>query len=163
MLLLCTQLQANWTEITCVVRERSCGICCIWVCWGEATDAVVSCHCWELFIDWTDATGSREYRRALPVGCVWSGGAASVISLWWHGESLSDFCHSNPTGTFHAMLANVASYLVRQAGDRSLANVSVTFAIYSCWLDAHFQVVAHEISHSWTGNLVTNKTWEHFW
>mmetsp|Transcript_37261 Transcript_37261/g.58137 ORF Transcript_37261/g.58137 Transcript_37261/m.58137 type:complete len:700 (-) Transcript_37261:11-2110(-) len=24
-------------------------------------------------------------------------------------------------------------------------------------------VVAHEISHSWTGNLVTNYTWEHFW
>jgi leukotriene-A4 hydrolase len=23
--------------------------------------------------------------------------------------------------------------------------------------------VAHEISHSWTGNLVTNKNWEHFW
>ena len=32
------------------------------------------------------------------------------------------------------------------AGDRSLADV-----------------VAHEISHSWTGNLVTNRTWEHFW
>lgn len=32
------------------------------------------------------------------------------------------------------------------AGDRSLANV-----------------VAHEISHSWTGNLVTNATFEHFW
>lgn len=32
------------------------------------------------------------------------------------------------------------------AGDRSLADV-----------------VAHEISHSWTGNLVTNKQWEHFW
>jgi len=32
------------------------------------------------------------------------------------------------------------------AGDRSLAGV-----------------VAHEISHSWTGNLVTNETWEHFW
>ncbi|KAK0403954.1 hypothetical protein QR680_017213 [Steinernema hermaphroditum] len=32
------------------------------------------------------------------------------------------------------------------AGDRSLANV-----------------VAHEIAHSWTGNLVTNATWEHFW
>ena len=25
------------------------------------------------------------------------------------------------------------------------------------------QVVAHEISHSWTGNLVTNRTWEEFW
>eukprot|EP01041_Mallomonas_annulata_P006717 gene6717-13611_t len=24
-------------------------------------------------------------------------------------------------------------------------------------------VIAHEIAHSWTGNLVTNKTWEHFW
>ena len=32
------------------------------------------------------------------------------------------------------------------AGDRSLANV-----------------VAHEIAHSWMGNLVTNQTWEHFW
>ena len=25
------------------------------------------------------------------------------------------------------------------------------------------QVVAHEIAHSWTGNLVTNINWEHFW
>uniref|UniRef100_A0A8C2HEV7 Leukotriene A4 hydrolase n=1 Tax=Cyprinus carpio TaxID=7962 RepID=A0A8C2HEV7_CYPCA len=32
------------------------------------------------------------------------------------------------------------------AGDRSLAGV-----------------IAHEISHSWTGNLVTNRTWEHSW
>lgn len=24
-------------------------------------------------------------------------------------------------------------------------------------------VVAHEISHSWTGNLITNRNWEHFW
>mmetsp|Transcript_2509 Transcript_2509/g.3357 ORF Transcript_2509/g.3357 Transcript_2509/m.3357 type:complete len:674 (+) Transcript_2509:130-2151(+) len=32
------------------------------------------------------------------------------------------------------------------AGDRSLATV-----------------VAHEIAHSWTGNLVTNRTWSHFW
>ncbi|XP_075216534.1 leukotriene A-4 hydrolase [Lycorma delicatula] len=32
------------------------------------------------------------------------------------------------------------------AGDRSLAGV-----------------VAHEISHSWTGNLVTNRNFEHFW
>jgi leukotriene-A4 hydrolase len=32
------------------------------------------------------------------------------------------------------------------AGDRSLADV-----------------IAHEIAHSWTGNLVTNTTWEHFY
>ena len=24
-------------------------------------------------------------------------------------------------------------------------------------------VIAHEIAHSWTGNLVTNKNFEHFW
>jgi len=24
-------------------------------------------------------------------------------------------------------------------------------------------VVAHEVAHSWSGNLVTNETWEHFW
>ena len=24
-------------------------------------------------------------------------------------------------------------------------------------------VIAHEIAHSWTGNLVTNSSWEHFW
>jgi len=32
------------------------------------------------------------------------------------------------------------------AGDGSLVNV-----------------IAHEIAHSWTGNLVTNRTWSHFW
>jgi leukotriene-A4 hydrolase len=32
------------------------------------------------------------------------------------------------------------------AGDKSLADV-----------------IAHEIAHSWTGNLVTNATWSHFW
>ena len=35
---------------------------------------------------------------------------------------------------------------IPQAGDKSLAGV-----------------VAHEIAHSWTGNLVTNKNFEHFW
>jgi len=25
------------------------------------------------------------------------------------------------------------------------------------------QVVAHELAHSWTGNLITNKNNEHFW
>ena len=24
-------------------------------------------------------------------------------------------------------------------------------------------MIAHEIAHSWTGNLVTNKDWQHFW
>ena len=28
---------------------------------------------------------------------------------------------------------------------------------------AHVKLMAHEIAHSWTGNLVTNKNFEHFW
>lgn len=36
--------------------------------------------------------------------------------------------------------------LFSQAGDRSLADV-----------------IVHEITHSWTGNLVTNQNFEHFW
>ncbi|XP_034843698.1 leukotriene A-4 hydrolase isoform X2 [Mirounga leonina] len=39
-----------------------------------------------------------------------------------------------------------SAYEFSEAGDKSLSNV-----------------IAHEISHSWTGNLVTNKTWDHFW
>jgi leukotriene-A4 hydrolase len=35
---------------------------------------------------------------------------------------------------------------MHRAGDRSLVDV-----------------VQHEITHSWTGNLVTNCSWEHFW
>ncbi|TNN31188.1 Leukotriene A-4 hydrolase [Liparis tanakae] len=31
------------------------------------------------------------------------------------------------------------------------------------WGQYDILVIAHEISHSWTGNLVTNQTWEHFW
>ena len=31
------------------------------------------------------------------------------------------------------------------------------------WNRSLADVVIHEITHSWTGNLVTNRTWEHFW
>lgn len=44
------------------------------------------------------------------------------------------------------MFSNADVLCSFQAGDKSLATV-----------------VAHEISHSWTGNLVTNANYEHFW
>lgn len=27
----------------------------------------------------------------------------------------------------------------------------------------NIDVIAHELAHSWSGNLVTNASWEHFW
>lgn len=28
---------------------------------------------------------------------------------------------------------------------------------------SNIDVIAHELAHSWSGNLVTNSSWEHFW
>lgn len=47
-------------------------------------------------------------------------------------------------GAENPCLTSVSSTLL--TGDRSLVDV-----------------VAHEVAHSWTGNLVTNATWDHFW
>uniref|UniRef100_A0AAY5K853 Leukotriene A-4 hydrolase n=1 Tax=Esox lucius TaxID=8010 RepID=A0AAY5K853_ESOLU len=48
-----------------------------------------------------------------------------------------------------------------------MENPCLTFATPTLLVRRHHThthtVIAHEISHSWTGNLVTNKTWEHFW
>lgn len=47
------------------------------------------------------------------------------------------------------------------AGDRSLVNVIAhEVRNRNCLFMRKF---AHQISHSWTGNLVTNCNWEHFW
>lgn len=47
-------------------------------------------------------------------------------------------------GMEHPVVTNITPTLL--AGDRSLVDV-----------------IAHECAHSWTGNLVTNATWESFW
>uniref|UniRef100_A0AAY4EXJ2 Leukotriene A(4) hydrolase n=1 Tax=Denticeps clupeoides TaxID=299321 RepID=A0AAY4EXJ2_9TELE len=44
-----------------------------------------------------------------------------------------------------------------------MENPCLTFATPTLLVRNTNMVIAHEISHSWTGNLVTNKTWEHFW
>ncbi len=39
--------------------------------------------------------------------------------------------------------------------------VIILYHVY--FLQSNADVIAHEIAHSWTGNLVTNKSFEHFW
>jgi leukotriene-A4 hydrolase len=63
----------------------------------------------------------------------------------WGRYDLLCLCASSPYGGMeNPCITFVTPTLL--AGDRSLADV-----------------VAHEIAHSWTGNLVTNATWDHFW
>jgi leukotriene-A4 hydrolase len=31
------------------------------------------------------------------------------------------------------------------------------------FVEQNIHVIAHELAHSWSGNLVTNASWEHFW
>jgi len=46
-----------------------------------------------------------------------------------------------------------------------MENPCLTFVTPTLLAKDHSQVhvVAHEVAHSWSGNLVTNETWEHFW
>lgn len=66
----------------------------------------------------------------------------TILTVYYfcNGQFLTE-CNVKDLNAFSMNLV-----LFIQAGDRSLADV-----------------VAHEISHSWTGNLVTNRNFEHFW
>ncbi|KAL4659337.1 leukotriene A-4 hydrolase [Arapaima gigas] len=44
-----------------------------------------------------------------------------------------------------------------------LTYATPTLLCLICAVCCPLQVIAHEIAHSWTGNLVTTKSWEHFW
>jgi aminopeptidase N len=56
-----------------------------------------------------------------------------------------------------------------QAGSGSGSKKIVSDPQHCCTVSEHLpvqanaDVIAHEIAHSWTGNLVTNKSFEHFW
>jgi len=69
----------------------------------------------------------------------------ATISYVWGTYDILVLPPSFPSGGMeNPCLAFVTPTII--AGDKSLTNV-----------------LAHEIAHSWTGNLVTNKSFEHFW
>ncbi|PSC70392.1 Leukotriene A-4 hydrolase isoform A [Micractinium conductrix] len=111
------------------------------------------------------AVGNLESRRLGPISSVWSepemveAGAYEFAETDKFLQAAADLAGPYQWGVYDVLLLppsfpyggmeNPCLTFVTPtllAGDRSLANV-----------------VAHEIAHSWTGNLVTNRSWEHFW
>eukprot|EP00877_Chromochloris_zofingiensis_P004503 jgi/Chrzof1/14053/Cz08g22210.t1 len=111
------------------------------------------------------AVGELECRELSPRSKVWSEPAmveagayefAETAKFLEAGESLAgdyvwgryDLLLLPPSFPYGGMENPCLTFVTPTllAGDRSLTNV-----------------VAHEIAHSWTGNLVTNASWEHFW
>ena len=111
------------------------------------------------------AVGELECRDLSPRCRVWAEPAVVEASAWEFAETeqylrtAEDVCGEYRWGRYDLLilppsfpyggmenpcLTFVTPTLI--AGDRSLTNV-----------------VAHEIAHSWSGNLVTNRTWECFW
>ena len=111
------------------------------------------------------AVGALESRRVGPRSKVWSEQKmieaceyefADVEKMLQAGESLMgpyvwgdyDLLILPPSFPYGGMENPCLTFATPTvvAGDRSLTSL-----------------VAHEITHSWTGNLVTNRNWEHFW
>eukprot|EP00878_Enallax_costatus_P024387 GHUV01026023.1.p1 GENE.GHUV01026023.1~~GHUV01026023.1.p1 ORF type:complete len:510 (+),score=124.28 GHUV01026023.1:209-1738(+) len=111
------------------------------------------------------AVGELESRQLSDRSCVWSEPSvvdaaayefADTAKYLEAGEALAgpyvwgryDLLLLPPSFPYGGMENPCLTFVTPTllAGDRSLTNV-----------------VAHEIAHSWTGNLVTNASWEHFW
>jgi aminopeptidase N len=111
------------------------------------------------------AVGNLEGRKIGPISTIWTEPEMLEKAAWEFadtdkfintGESLLtpyewvkyDLLVLPPSFPYGGMENPCLTYVTPTllAGDRSLVDV-----------------VAHEISHSWTGNLVTNANWEHMW
>ncbi|KAJ3104294.1 Leukotriene A-4 hydrolase [Phlyctochytrium planicorne] len=86
------------------------------------------------------AVGNLAGRRVGPRSTVWSEPEV-VDKAAWEFVDTEKFI---ATGMENPCITFATPSLI--AGDRSMVDV-----------------VAHEIAHSWAGNLVTSATWEHFW
>lgn len=62
-------------------------------------------------------------------------------------------------GTYD-ILVNVNSYCY---GGMESPNMTFTTPTLIAYDKSNIDVIAHELAHSWSGNLVTNCSWNHFW
>mmetsp|Transcript_49651 Transcript_49651/g.105701 ORF Transcript_49651/g.105701 Transcript_49651/m.105701 type:complete len:653 (+) Transcript_49651:110-2068(+) len=106
-----------------------------------------------------------ESRRVGPRSCVWSE-PSMVEDCAWEFADTEKFvaagekiCGPYRWGVYDLLV------LPPSFPYGGMENPCLTFVTPTLLAKDRSQVhvVAHEIAHSWSGNLVTNQTWEHFW
>eukprot|EP01130_Rhizamoeba_saxonica_P016590 TRINITY_DN7698_c0_g1_i1.p1 TRINITY_DN7698_c0_g1~~TRINITY_DN7698_c0_g1_i1.p1 ORF type:complete len:609 (+),score=146.13 TRINITY_DN7698_c0_g1_i1:517-2343(+) len=111
------------------------------------------------------AVGKLESRSIGPRSTIWS--EASMIEQGaWEFNETEKFIKAGEEllgeyvwGTYDILLLP-PSFPYGGMENPMLTFVTPTLIAYD---RSNVNVLAHEIAHSWTGNLVTNRTWEHFW
>eukprot|EP00047_Mylnosiga_fluctuans_P005133 m.238626 g.238626 ORF g.238626 m.238626 type:complete len:604 (-) comp13332_c0_seq1:98-1909(-) len=126
--------------------------------------------------DFKQPVGVPAYLIALVVGPIVSRDISPRVRVWAE-ESVVDKAHYE-FGETETMLSTAESLLGPYVWERydllvlppsfpygGMENPMLTFVTPTLLAGDRSlaSVVAHEIAHSWTGNLVTNRTWEHFW
>eukprot|EP01135_Chromosphaera_perkinsii_P000954 Nk52_evm52s153 gene=Nk52_evmTU52s153 len=111
------------------------------------------------------AIGALE-SRTLGKRCTLYAEKESVEAAAWEFEETEEFldiaigiCGPYEWGTYDILLLP-PSFPYGGMENPNVTFVTPTLLAYDRSLVA---VIAHEITHSWTGNLVTNATWGHFW
>eukprot|EP00929_Paragymnodinium_shiwhaense_P026722 TRINITY_DN15823_c0_g2_i1.p1 TRINITY_DN15823_c0_g2~~TRINITY_DN15823_c0_g2_i1.p1 ORF type:complete len:677 (+),score=162.98 TRINITY_DN15823_c0_g2_i1:52-2031(+) len=111
------------------------------------------------------ACGELESRRVGPRSQVWSEPSMVEASAWEFADTEKliaageNLCGPYKWGVYD-LLVLPPSFPYGGMENPCLTFVTPTLLAKD---KSQVSVVAHEIAHSWSGNLVTNETWEHFW
>uniref|UniRef100_U5EZH8 Leukotriene A(4) hydrolase n=1 Tax=Corethrella appendiculata TaxID=1370023 RepID=U5EZH8_9DIPT len=117
-----------------------------------------------------------SYLLAIVVGAIVSRDIGPISSVWAEQEQIEESAEEfSQTNDFLKKAEEICGPYVWKRYDLlilppsfpfgGMENPCLTFITPTCLAGdkSLANVVAHEISHSWTGNLVTNQNFEHFW
>ena len=111
------------------------------------------------------ACGELEGRKIGPRSTVWGEPDVVVQAAWEFQDTekmiqeAEKLCGPYRFGVYDILVLN------RGFPYGGMENVNLTFVTPTLLAGDRSQVavIAHELAHSWSGNLVTNKTWNNFW
>lgn len=111
------------------------------------------------------AVGELDSRRIGPRTTVWAEPDVVDKAAWEFADTekmiveAEKLCGPYRFGTYDILVLN------RGFPYGGMENVNLTFVTPTLLAGDRSQVavIAHELAHSWSGNLVTNKTWTDFW